>query len=814
MSFKVLIGLLLGLHLHVVIINATSINIATRTGGFYTLCKNNVDAFYNQTGITVNVIAFSEADLQSEMLADLKKGSPYYDGFVGGGSEFYLLIMCPDCNPDIRPLLQPLSDWVRDDAAIAWYDIATFERTTTSVYKGEIYMVPMDADALLLYYRTDVLQQAGFDAPPSTWDEYIQIAKALHGVDMNRDGIPDYATCTGKKNSTIFDLNAYFFMVYASPFLQYNGTHQGVFFDAETMAPMSNTTGFAQVWSLYKEMLQYGAELEVDFWDSMSLFAEGRCAMFISFGDVLGPIRGSVVENVTGVSIPPGSKQVYNRDTNQMEPCTADMCKFMDAQGINRAPFATPGYGGYVSRFTEDDRRKAAYDFLSFISQPAQSKVGVFEGLGQDVFRKSLLNVNLWKENGFSNVTSVDAISALGAVMDSPNVAIPMPAIQQDLYFAAFTNWNKCYLFDECTLEQAQAGLTNDWMSLLQQYGERDQHTLYAVMLGNPEPIYAYQVDLSTSLTVSFTTVASFVIAIALFSLTFVVKYRHVKIIRATQPTFHYGTISGAIAMLIAVILINVQPPHDNYCTVSLWLVMLGFSLLYGNLIAKMFRIWRLSDVKSLEIRVIKDIHLVPFVAGVVLLYIIPLAVWTGLDAPKLHSFANNLPQDQYLMVCGTGSTGTIIFITLLALSCTLLLVGCIFAYLNRNVASIYNESRQVATSIYIFSFAAIVLMPMIFTIQDYIVVHITLCAVICFCTLITLIALFLFKFIRIITKRGEISSNSTSNLSVMHTASNTSSFKEQTDVRALKHDLERVLKENEALRNEIDNLKANKPEK
>jgi multiple sugar transport system substrate-binding protein len=762
-----------------------------------------LEPFYNKTGITVHVIAFGEAELRAEMLADLKKGSPYYDGFVGPSSEFFNLIICPDCRPEQRPLIQPLSDWVREDADIAWYDIAAYERTITTVYKGEIYMVPLDADAMLLYYRTDILQQAGFDKPPDTWEEYIQVSQALQDLDMNGDGIPDYATCTGKTNSSKFDLNAYFFMSYVSSYLQYNGTHQGVFFDAETMAPMSNTTAFSQVWSIYKDITRYGPELETDIWTSWDLFAAGRCAMVLTFGDILGIIKNTSVANVTSSTILPGTREIYNRRTNQMETCTADLCPFMDAKGINRAPFATPGYAGYVSRFTKDDRKKAAYDFLSFLAQPAQSQVAVFQGLGQDIFRKSHLNSTLWFDNGYSNVTTVNTINSLHTVLESPNVAIPMPAIEQYAYFTAFTTWNKCYLFDECTLDEAQAGLTRDWTALLQQHGLREQHTLYAVMLGNPEPVYSYQINLSDSLMIGFLCLASFIIVVALFFLFFVVKCRDYKLIRATQPTFHYGTIIGALAMLIGIILVNIQPPINDYCTASLWLVLMGFGLLHANLSAKMFRIWRLSDVTSLEIRVIKDIHLVPFVAGIAALYIVPLAVWTALDPPQLHAYTTNLPPDQYMMICGTGDIGVKIFIVLLSLCCALLLVGCVFAYLNRNVATIYNESRQVAASIYTFSFAAIVLVPMIFTIHDYLVVHITLSAVICFCTLVTLVTLFLFKLLRIIRK-GDTSPHGKSSQS-----HRTSSFTEQSSqLNELKLEVEKLMKENSELREEIKMVK------
>ncbi len=231
----------------------------------------------------------------------------------------------------------------------------------------------------------------------------------------------------------------------------------------------------------------------------------------------------------------------------------------------------------------------------------------------------------------------------------------------------------------------------------------------------------------------------------------------------------------------------------------------MGFSLLHANLSAKMYRIWRLSDVKTLEIRVIKDIHIVPIVAGIAVLYIVPLAVWTALDPPQLHPYTTNLPPDQYMMICGTNDTGVKIFIVLLVLSCALLLVGCVFAYLNRNVPTIYNESRHVAASIYTFSFAAIVLVPMIFTITDYMVVHTTLSTVICFCTLVTLVSLFLFKLLRIIRK-GDKPPNKKASPS-MH---NTSSFTEQSNqLNELKIEVEKLLKENNELRNEIKVMKS-----
>lgn len=78
------------------------------------------------------------------------------------------MILCPDCDPSILPLIQPITEWIKEDGAVQWYDIATFERTVTAVYEKEIYIMPIDADVLHLVYRTDVLAKVGWNRAPST----------------------------------------------------------------------------------------------------------------------------------------------------------------------------------------------------------------------------------------------------------------------------------------------------------------------------------------------------------------------------------------------------------------------------------------------------------------------------------------------------------------------------------------------------------------------------------------------------------------------------------------------------------------------
>lgn len=44
---------------------------------------------------------------------------------------------------------------------------------------GTLHGVPLDVDALALFYRTDLLEAAGLDAAPTTWDEFQAAAEAM-----------------------------------------------------------------------------------------------------------------------------------------------------------------------------------------------------------------------------------------------------------------------------------------------------------------------------------------------------------------------------------------------------------------------------------------------------------------------------------------------------------------------------------------------------------------------------------------------------------------------------------------------------------
>lgn len=55
-------------------------------------------------------------------------------------------------------------------------------------YEGAIWGVPWFTDAGMLYYRQDLLEEAGFSEPPKTWDELKEQAKKVTGDKNVRNG--------------------------------------------------------------------------------------------------------------------------------------------------------------------------------------------------------------------------------------------------------------------------------------------------------------------------------------------------------------------------------------------------------------------------------------------------------------------------------------------------------------------------------------------------------------------------------------------------------------------------------------------------
>src|SRR5690606_31116805 len=76
----------------------------------------------------------------------------------------------------------------------------------TNVIDSSVYGIPWYIDTRVLYYRTDLLAEAGYNSPPKTWDELYDVSKKLKQLYPNNYSL--YVPTNEWANFVIFGLQA------------------------------------------------------------------------------------------------------------------------------------------------------------------------------------------------------------------------------------------------------------------------------------------------------------------------------------------------------------------------------------------------------------------------------------------------------------------------------------------------------------------------------------------------------------------------------------------------------------------------------
>jgi len=436
--------------------------------------------FGRLTGAKINVVTVPFSDLYQKILTDMATGTNSFQAFV----------FDPQWMGDFvtAGYLEDITNRVNADKALQWNDIGAFFRNFSATYAGRTYTIPLDGDFQMVYYRSDLLAQAGLK-PPQTWADYLKIAQTFNKKDLNGDGTPDFGSCIAKKRNA-----QSYWMVWsvAAGFLQAKGTSEGSFFDTDTMKPLTNNDAFAEALNVYVATGAYGPpdELNWDVGDSRSGFVTGRCALSIDWGDIgtlaIDP-KTSKVQDKVGAVILPGSTRVLDRKTGKLVPCTAQTCPYA-VNGVNHAPYAAyGGWSGAINKAAPARVKDAAYAFLSYMSQPAQSNVDVTIGItGFNPYRISQFkNLDLWIKAGMSRQAAQNYLGAIEASLNSPNMVLDLRIPQNQRYQQIVLDTAIAKLLArEETIPQAMKEIFDGWEAITNELGRDKQLAAYRASLG------------------------------------------------------------------------------------------------------------------------------------------------------------------------------------------------------------------------------------------------------------------------------------------------------------------------------------------
>jgi multiple sugar transport system substrate-binding protein len=140
-----------------------------------------LEAFEAESGISVEVIEKSPIEtLYQDVQVAAAAGLPAAD----------VIFLTEDAPSNIIATgnVEPLDDLIASNGT----DMSQFEKVDFWQLDGAQIGIPVYSQLVMMDYNTDKLAQAGFDAPPTTWDELTEQARAI-----KEQGIEDYPISFG-----------------------------------------------------------------------------------------------------------------------------------------------------------------------------------------------------------------------------------------------------------------------------------------------------------------------------------------------------------------------------------------------------------------------------------------------------------------------------------------------------------------------------------------------------------------------------------------------------------------------------------------
>ncbi|CAB9496911.1 Ephrin type-B receptor 3 (Fragment) [Seminavis robusta] len=415
-------------------------------------------SYYEKTGTRIVFDLIEDfLGVYDEIRSQAESKLPLYDGYI--------------CGPAIVGSATQLDGWqdltdvVRDTVDLKWLDVFRAFRENVAVYDNKVRMFPLDGDAHFMYYRADVLEAFGLDVP-RTWEEYWQVAAAIHGKEFNNQTM--VGSCVGRK---LGGQTSYWISLVLASYTQTNGPTQGFILDSNDMEPLMGEA-MAEALKMTELQAKYGDPTEFEYAGGGDLASininamnYGYCALTYNWGDsykvshTLEP--PSQVAGLMKVAPTPGTTKVYNRKTKKLDPCNEENCGglgglyYDDIGWVNRASYlAFGGWSAAVNNNIDDSQKQRIIDFFVYMCSPeisTQAAVPLanasrLEGNGVNPFRASHVDVQKWVDQGYERSSAESYRAAVVDTLSSPNAAYDMRFAGADLIFSALEEEVYSYL--------------------------------------------------------------------------------------------------------------------------------------------------------------------------------------------------------------------------------------------------------------------------------------------------------------------------------------------------------------------------------
>ena len=352
---------------------AGEIRVLVANHPFGELLKLSIPLFEKNTGIKVNVESLQEGQLTQKLTTEFATKSSTVDVFM------------------TRPLQEgkmfSKNGWY---APLTDYDFGDYPKNIMNAasFGGKPYIVPLVTEWQVLYYRKDLLQQAGLKVP-TNFTELEAAAQKL-----NSESVAGFAS-RGKGAAAVTQLSSYVF--------NYGGQY------LENGAAVFNSKPAIDATRFYGRMLgSYGPKGVTSMsWENiMPLFQAGKVAMWTDASVFYG--------------------QIVDQSKTQIPVANFDIANF-PAGPKTKAPFIVSSWG--ISVASQSKKKDLAMKFLDWASSKEMAIKGMMgnitmarSSVWDDQVVRSKMNPGLIETRAFAakNGTPVDRpyMSAVGEARD------------------------------------------------------------------------------------------------------------------------------------------------------------------------------------------------------------------------------------------------------------------------------------------------------------------------------------------------------------------------------------------------------------
>jgi multiple sugar transport system substrate-binding protein len=433
------------------------------------------------TGARITWIDLAQADYNPRLQQSIATGTVDFD-IIEMGAPF---------EGDVcgKGLASEMPDWVK--TLIDMDDYVGYLQAPVGTWDGKTYRISVDGDCHTFNYRTDYFESEelaeawaaegheGPWEPPTTWQKVQEVTKFLAGK-TDPFGMEAYGYLDAPKPWGGFGF--YFLASRATAYAKHPDDPAWLF-DLD-MKPRINNPAWVRAIQDVVDALPYQPADQLNADPNTTAFQQflaGTGALCTWWGDVGSAANtsdGSVIGDVVGFSILPGSDDVYNSKTGQWETLPS---------GPNFAPnMAYLGWGVYVMARVDSDSRKhkAAWSAAAHIGGKDISLWTSAYPSGFQPYRNSHFNVEEWTQAGYDEAYISDYLNSQAESYNHPNAAIEprIPGIFQ--YYSVAEDELTRIFSGQVDAQTGADNIAAAWEKLTDQIGRERQIELYRASLG------------------------------------------------------------------------------------------------------------------------------------------------------------------------------------------------------------------------------------------------------------------------------------------------------------------------------------------